>query len=81
MRRYLRVWSALLALALSVAVAHPLRARQMAVNSGGNGKGIRYVPDDLGNPQWLQVLQQLRADQIKALGAVQAFHGFEFTDR
>ena len=81
MRRYVRVWPALLVLALTLAAAHPIRARQIASRPGGNGKGIRFVPDDLGNPQWLQVLQQLRADQIKALEAVPAFHDFQFTDR
>ena len=81
MRRDVRVWlPALLAMALALALAHPLRARQAGGTPAAKGTSIRYVPDDLGNPQWLQVLQQLRDEQIKALSAVPAFHDFQFAD-
>ena len=42
---------------------------------------VRYVPDSLGDPSWLQVLQTLRQAQIQLIAPVQAFHDFQFTDR
>ena len=81
MHRDARIWPVLMAIALTLATTHPLRARQSAATPAPTGTSIRYVPDDLGNPQWLQVLQQLRSEQIRALASLPAFHDFQFSDR
>jgi len=42
---------------------------------------IRFVPDDLGNPNWVSAMRATQPIQARALGGVPAFHDFQFTDR
>jgi len=42
---------------------------------------VRFVPDDLGNPNWVSALRAMQPIQARALAGVQAFHDFQFTDR
>ena len=66
------------AAAFSVAILAGQQPPPSASAQAERGAAIRYVPDDLMETSWLEKLRQAQAD---GLAAVQAFHGFQFTDR
>ena len=49
-----------------------------APQTSGATPAIRYVPDDLKDPSWLD---SLRDEQVKAIAYSPAFHDFRFIDR
>src|SRR6478735_3211090 len=65
-------WGWVLSLLCAVAAAHLYSAPSPTV---------RFVPDDLGNPNWVSALRAMQPIQARALAGVQAFHDFQFTDR
>jgi len=69
---------AAIASATGLLVNAQTRPAPPAAPPAAQGTTIRYVPEDVQETSWLE---RVKTEQIKAMNGVQAFHGFQFTDR